>query len=68
MACVLSLCLKYFSQALGNPNESFSKMIGKSTAVPFNHKQLQWPTRFSLELGLVLDIKELVLGCYGTSG
>jgi len=37
-------------------------MIGKRTAVTFNHKQLQWPTHFSLELGLVLDFKELVLG------
>jgi hypothetical protein len=53
----------YFSQALGNPNESFSNMDEKLTAVPFNHKKLQWSTNFSLELGLVLDFKKFVLCC-----
>ena len=64
MAC--ALCLKYFSQALGNPNELLSRMVEKCTAVACNHKQLQWLTHFSLESGLVLDPKEYVLGCYGS--
>jgi hypothetical protein len=53
----------YFSQALGNPNESFSNIVEKLTAVPFNHKKLQSPTNFSLALGLVLDFKTFVLCC-----